>query len=109
DRGAQSLWPTLLLVLLDHDRFWRRGLINEMILPFAGFTAIMHRRIDRFITAEPSIHVDDILVRDIKGLCDQCYLIGVQVAAFQCGDLAFRGSQLEEQLLLVRAGAHLTK
>ena len=93
----------------DNDGFRRRGLINEIILPFAGFTVFMKRRIDRSIAAETPIHVDDILIRDIEALCDHGNLVGVQVATFECGDLALCRTQFEEQLLLVRGSADFHK
>ena len=40
-------------------------------------------------------------------LRDQLDLIGPQIALLQRGDLALRLAQVEEQLLLVRGGAHL--
>ena len=110
DRGDQRLEPVLLFVLFDDDGFRRGGLINEMVLPFADITA-PHDFGTLIDLSPPSrrIHVDHILARNIKALCDQCHLIGVQVATFQCSDLAFRGAQFEEQLLLVRGGADLHK
>jgi hypothetical protein len=38
---------------------------------------ITNWRIDRCITEETSIHVNNVLGRDIKALRDQRYLIGV--------------------------------
>ncbi|SRR5260221_7026556 len=76
DCGNQCLMLTFFLVLFDDDGFRRGGLINEIVLPFAGFTVLMKRRIDRLIAAKASIHVDDIVLRDIEALCDQSNLIG---------------------------------
>ena len=41
DRGDQCLVPVLLVVLFDDDGFRRRRLIDETVLPFAGFSVIM--------------------------------------------------------------------
>ena len=84
-------------------------MIDQIVLPFAGFTVVVKRRIDRFIAIEAPIHVDDILVLDIEALCDQGNLVGVQVAPFECGDLALCRAQLEEELLLARGSADLHK
>ena len=109
DRGGQRIELAFLLVLVDDDGLWRGRRINEMILPFTGFSIIMNRCIDRFIAAEPTIHIDDILVRDGEVLCNQSNLVWVQVAALQCRDLVFRGAQLEKELLLVGRRADLHK
>ena len=77
DRGDQRLEPVIFFVLFDDDSFRRGGLVNEMVLPFAGFALIANRRIDRCITAEASIYVDNILARDIKVLRDRGDLIGM--------------------------------
>ena len=96
------------LILFDDDGFRRGGLINEIILPFIRIAVIVNWRVDRFVTAEAPIHIDDILVRDLKTLCDQGHLIGTKVAAFECSDFAFRRAQLEKKPLLVcgRADFH---
>src|ERR1700737_1418287 len=105
DRGGQCPVLVVPLVLLDHDGFRRGGLINEMVLPFTGFAVLVKRHIDRFIAAKASIHIDDILVRDIEALCDRGDMIGMQVTALECRDLAFCRTQFEEELLLVRGSA----
>jgi hypothetical protein len=66
----------VLLVPFDDDSFRRGGLINEVVLPFVWFA---FRRIGALIDVSPkrSIHVNNILLRDIKVLRDQSYLIGV--------------------------------
>src|SRR5712671_2433891 len=76
NRRDQCLMLVLLFVLFDDDCFGRRRLIDEMVLPFPDFTVLVKRRVNRFIAAEPSVHVDDILVGDVKVLCDQSNLIG---------------------------------
>ena len=90
DRDGQCPVLVVLLVLLDDDGFRRGGLVDEMVLPFAGFAVLMKRHIDRFIAAKASIHIDDILVRDIEALCDRGDMIGMQVTAFERGDLVLR-------------------
>src|SRR3979411_1683689 len=80
-----------------------------MVLPFASFTLVTKWRIDRFIAAEAPIHVDDILIGNIEALCDQCNLIGLQVSAFECSDLALCRAQFEEELLLIRGSADFHK
>ncbi len=70
DCGNQCLMLILLVVLLDDDGFRRGGLINEAILPFPCFAVLVKRSVDRFVAAEASIHVNDILVGDIEVLCD---------------------------------------
>ena len=66
----------ILLVLLGDDSFRRGRLIHEVVLPFTGF-AIMDWLIERCITAEASIHVNDISLGDVKARRDQSDLIGV--------------------------------
>jgi hypothetical protein len=109
DRSDQRILLVVFLVLFDDDSFRRGRLINEMVLPFADFIVLVYRRIDRFVAAQAPIHVDDILVRNIERLCDQRNLIGAQIAAFQCRDLALCRAQLEKQLPLVRGGADFHK
>ncbi len=83
------------------------GMINEVVLPFIWpafliwLAFLMNCRIDRCITDEASVHVNDILFRDIKTFRDQSYLIWAQVAAIEDRDLVFRRAQFEEKLLLV--------
>src|ERR1700682_4180885 len=80
DCTGQRLMLAIFLILLGDDSFRRGRLINEVVLPFTGF-AIMDWRIERCITAEASIHVNDISLGNIKAFRDQSDLIGVQVAA----------------------------
>ena len=67
----------IFLVLFGDESFRRGGLINQVALPFVAFAIVFNRRIERCITAEPSIHVNDFLLANIKALRDQPYLIGV--------------------------------
>ena len=105
DRGDQCSMLVLFLVLFDDKGFWRGGLIDEVVLPFADFTIVTKRRIDRLIAAKASIHVDDFLVCYVEVLCDQSNVVGVQVAAFQCSDLAFCRAKFEKEFLLVGRSA----
>jgi hypothetical protein len=105
DRSDQRLMLVAFLVLFDDDSFRRGRLINEMVLPFADFIVLVNRSINRFVAAEAPIHVDDIFVRNIERLCDQGNLIGAQITAFQCRDLALCRAQFEKQLPLVRGSA----
>jgi hypothetical protein len=67
----------VFLIPFDDESFRRGGLINEVVLPFVWFALITNWRIDRCITEETSMHVNNVLGRDIKALRDQRYLIGV--------------------------------
>jgi hypothetical protein len=52
---------------------------------------MMEWLIERCITAEASIHVNDVSLSDVRARRDQSDLIGVQVsAAFERRDFAFR-------------------
>jgi len=46
DRGDQCLLRVVLLAQFDDDGFRRGRLINEMVLPFAGFIVLMKRCFD---------------------------------------------------------------
>ena len=70
DRGDQRLLLVVLLVMFDDDGLRRGGRINQMVLPLTGFTVLTKRRIRRFVAAEATIHIDDILLGDIEVLCN---------------------------------------
>src|SRR5260370_7885356 len=89
------------LVLIAHDRSRRGLLINVVALPFVGFAVVLDRRIERCITAEPPVHVNDILLRDIEALRDRAYLIGMQIASFERPAFPLCRAHLPEKLLLV--------
>ena len=56
--------------------------------------------VDGHVAGEASVHVHDVLVGYIEVLCNQGNVIGVQIAAFQCCDLALCRAQFEEELPL---------
>ena len=73
----------------------------------AGFGVITDLRIDRFVATKASVHIDDVLIRNIEAPSDRGDLIGTQVAALECSDLALGRAQFEEEFLLVRSGTDL--
>src|ERR1700748_2008184 len=75
-------------------------------LSSSSCAALADRRVERRVAAKPAVHVDDILLGDAETLGDDLHLIGAKIALLQRGDLALRLAQVEEQLLLVRGGAH---
>ena len=101
DGGDQCIMLVVFLVLRHNDGLGRGRLIDEIILPFAGFIVVTKRRIDRFIATEAPIHVDHILVRHVEAFGDRGDLVRLQIAVFKCGDLALCRAQFEKQLLLI--------
>src|SRR6266852_5135236 len=95
------------LLALGHDGFLVGRGIDQPVLPFAGLAVVADRRVERGIAAEPAVHVDHVLIRHAEALGNQLHLVGVKITLVQRGDLALRLAQVEEQLLLVRGGAHL--
>ena len=107
DGAVQRLAAMIELLVLGHDGFLVGRVIDQPVLPFAGLAVVADRRVERRIAAEPAVHVDHVLVRDAEALGNQLHLVGVQITLVQRGDLALGLAQVEEQLLLVRGGAHL--
>src|SRR3984893_16304569 len=107
DGAVQRLPAVIELLVLGHDGFLVGRVIDQPVLPFAGFAVVADRRVERRFAAETAVHVDNVLGRDAEALGNQLHLVGVHITLVQRGDLALRLAQVEEQLLLVRGGAHL--
>ena len=97
------------LLVFSHDGFLSGRLIDQPVLPFAGFAIITDWSVERCIATEAAIHVDNVLFRDAKALGDELDLIRTHIAFVKRGNLALRLPQVEEQFLLVRGCAHLHK
>src|SRR5438132_7246943 len=107
DGAVQRLTAMIELLVLGHHGFLVGRVIDQPVLPFAGFTVVADRRVERRIAAEAAVHVDDVLIRHAEALGNDRHLVGAEIALVQRGNLALRLAQVEEQLLLVRGGAHL--
>src|SRR3954462_13900305 len=84
DGAGQRLTAMIELLVLGHDGFLVGRVTDQPVLPFAGFTIVADRRVERGIAAEPAVHVDHVLIRDAEALCNQLHLVGVQIALVQC-------------------------
>src|SRR6516225_6998580 len=84
-----------------------RRVVDEPILPLTALAVIADRRVERSVATEAAIHVDHILFRHAKPFGDNLYLVGPQLTFLERGNPALRLAQVEEELLLVRRGAHL--
>src|SRR5262245_10393555 len=83
ERGDQGLVPIIALLALGENALLARRLIDKPILPLAAFTIVAYRRIERRVAAEPTVHVDHVLLGDAKALGDRLYLFGPQVALIE--------------------------
>ena len=69
--GDQRLVPIIALFALGEDAFLAWCVIDEPILPLAGFAIIADRSVERSVAAKTAVHVDHILFRHAKALGDQ--------------------------------------
>ena len=103
----QGVAAMIEFLVLGHQGFLVGRVVDQPVLPFAGFAVVADRRVERGIAAETAVHVDHVLSRHAETLGNDLHLVGAQIALVQRVDLALRLAQVEEQLLLVRGGAHL--
>ena len=55
---GQRLAPIFQIFVLDQDALLARRVIDQPILPFAGFAFLADRRIERGVAAEPTVHAE---------------------------------------------------
>ena len=101
--AASRFWPSCSATTIVS---WLAEVVDEPVLPLA-LALLAQRRVERDVAAEPAVHVDDVLLGDAEPRRDLLHLVGAQIALVERRDAALRLAQVEEQLLLVRGGAHL--
>ena len=106
ERGFQRGAAIVEFLAFGHHLFLADAVVRQPVLPFAAVAVVADRRVERRVAAEAAVHVDNVLLRHAKALGDDLDLIGAQIALLQRRDFALGLAQVEEQLLLVRGGAH---
>src|SRR3974390_1821150 len=107
ERRGERLAAVVVFVTRGERSLLAVTFINHPVLPFAGIAVPADRRVGGSVAAETAVHVDHILLGHAEALGDDLHLIGAQIAFLERRDLALRFAQVEEELLLVRRGAHL--
>jgi len=92
----QRLAPIFQLFVLDQDALLARRVIDQPILPFAGIAVLSDRRIERGVPAEPTIHVDYVVLGDAEAFGEELDLIRAHIAFVEHGNAAFGLAQIEE-------------
>ena len=96
------------LVLLDQHLFLAVVIVDQPILPLAGFAfGGADRRVERGVAGEAAVHRHHFLLADVQLGRDLGDLVRLQVALVERLDLALDLAQIEEQPLLVGGRAHL--
>ena len=75
-RAIQSVTTMIKLLALGHQGFLVGRVVDQPVLPFAGFAVVADRRVERGIAAEPAVHVDHVLSRHAETLGDDLHLVG---------------------------------
>lgn len=92
----QRLAPIFQLFVLDQDALLARRVIDQPILPFAGIAVLSDRRIERGVPAEPTVHVDYVVLGDAEAFGEELDLIRAHIAFVEHGNAAFGLAQIEE-------------
>ena len=107
ERHAQRLLPDLRLLAFDNMRFLIGSCVHQPILPFAGIAIFVQWCIERDISVQPAVHLDDLLFADVKFFSYEKSPIGPQIAHLESGELVLRLAQIEEQLSLIDCRTNL--
>ena len=92
----QRLAPIFQLFVLDQDALLARRVIDQPILPFAGIAVLSDRRIERGVPAEPTVHVDYVVLSDAEAFGEEFDLIWAHIAFVEHRNAAFGLTRIEE-------------
>src|SRR3569833_1331212 len=106
-RADERVVTVVALLAVGEDALLRRRVVDQPVLPLSRLAIVADRRVERGVAAKTAVHIDDVPLGHAEALGDDLHLIGAETALFERRDLALRLAQVEEQLLLVRGGAHL--
>src|ERR1700730_7839610 len=95
---SERLAPIFQLFVLDQDALLARRVIDQPILPFAGI-ALSDRRIERGVPAEPTVHVDYVVLGDAEAFGEEFDLIRAHIAFVEHRNAAFGLTQIAPRIL----------
>ena len=93
---------------MDQNRFLALVIVDQPILPLAGFAfSRPDRGVERSVAGEAAVHRDHFFLGHVQLGGDLGHLVRLQIAFLDGLDLALEAAQVEEQPLLVGGRAHL--